>query len=211
METRMETRTELWVPRTKLGRMVQEGRLTSLEEIFTQGMKIRESMIVDVLEPNLQQEVLNIGLVQKQTDAGEQSRFRSLVAVGNLNGYIGLGLAKAKQVRTAIQKATVEAKLNLFPVKRGCGSWECGCGHSHSLPFKVTGKCGSVTVELLPAPRGVGLVAGETAKTLLRLVGIQDCWTKAFGATRTIPSFAYATYYALRSTYSVSTPRDWGR
>jgi len=207
----MESRTEVWVPRTKLGRMVQEGRISSLEEAFMQGMKIRESMIVDILEPNLQQEVLNIDLIQKQTDAGEQSRFRSMVAVGNLNGYIGLGSGKAKQVRNSIQKATIEAKLNLFPVKRGCGSWECDCGHPHSLPFKVSGKCGGVRVELLPAPRGVGLVAGETVKTILRLVGIQDCWTRSFGSTRTIPSFAYATYYALRSTYRIITPRDWAR
>jgi small subunit ribosomal protein S5 len=191
--------------------MVQEGRISSLEEIFMQGMKIRESMIVDILEPGLEQEVLNIGLIQKQTDAGEQSRFRALVVVGNSNGYVGLGSEKAKQVRTAIQKATVQAKMNLFPVKRGCGSWECGCGRSHTLPFKVLGKCGSVRVELLPAPRGVGLVAGETAKTILRLVGIQDCWTRTFGSTRTIPSFAYATYYALRETYNVMTSRDWAR
>jgi small subunit ribosomal protein S5 len=191
--------------------MVQEGRISSLEEIFMQGMKVRESMIVDILEPDLEQEVLNIGLIQKQTDAGEQSRFRALVVVGNLNGYVGLGSDKAKQVRTAIQKATVEAKMNLYPVKRGCGSWECGCGRSHTLPFKVSGKCGSVRVELLPAPRGVGLVAGENAKTILRLVGIQDCWTRTFGSTRTIPSFAYATYYALRETYRVMTPRDWAR
>jgi len=191
--------------------MVQEGRISSLEEIFMQGMKIRESLIIDILEPNLQQEVLTIDLIQKQTDAGEQSRFRSLVAVGNLNGYIGLGSEKAKQVRNAIQKATVDAKLNLFPVKRGCGSWECGCSRPHSLPFKVSGKCGSVRVNLLPAPRGVGLVAGESMKTILRLVGIQDCWTRTFGSTRTIPSFAYATYYALRSTYQIVTPRDWAR
>ncbi len=207
----MESRTDIWVPRTRLGRMVQEGRISSLEEIYMQGMKIRESMIVDILEPDLEQEVISIGLIQKQTDAGERSRFRALVAVGNLNGYVGLGSDKAKQVRTAIQKATVEAKMNLFPVKRGCGSWECGCGRSHTLPFKVSGKCGSVRVELLPAPRGVGLVAGETAKTIFRLVGIQDCWTRTFGSTRTIPSFAYATYYALRETYRVMTPRDWAR
>lgn len=207
----MENRAELWVPKTKLGRMVQEGRISSLEEIFMQGMRIRESMIVDILEPNLQQEVLNINLIQKQTDAGERSRFRSLVAVGNLEGYIGLGSEKAKQVRSAIQKATVDAKLNLLPVKSGCGSWECGCNRPHSLPFKVSGKCGSVRVDLLPAPRGVGLVAGETMKTILRLVGIQDCWTRTFGSTRTIPSFAYATYYALRSTYQIVTPRDWAR
>jgi len=197
----MENMAEVWVPRTKLGRMVQEGRISSLEEIFMQGIKIREPMIVDILEPNLQQEVLNIDLIQKQTDAGEQSRFRSLVAVGNIDGYIGLGSEKAKQVRNAIQKATVEAKLNLYPVKRGCGSWECGCGEPHSIPFKASGKAGSVRVELMPAPKGVGLVTDNESKKILRLAGIKDVWVKTFGNTSSRINLVSAIYGALKNLY----------
>src|SRR6266568_1790224 len=80
-----------WVPKTKLGKLVQAGEIFSMEEIFTQGMRIKEPEIVDTLLPNIQQEVLGIGFVQKQTDAGERSRFRAIVAVGNGDGYIGVG------------------------------------------------------------------------------------------------------------------------
>jgi len=200
-----------WVPRTALGRMVLEGRIGSIDEIFAQGMKIQEAEIVDALLPGMEQEVLNINLVQKQSDAGELSRFRALVAVGNTAGYVGLGVGKAKQVREAIEKGVVDAKLNVVSVRRGCGSWECGCGGDHSLPFKVHGKRGSVSVDLIPGPRGLGIVAGEAAKIILRLAGIKDCWTRSDGSTRTIPSFAYAAFDALKSTYRIVTPRDWVR
>jgi small subunit ribosomal protein S5 len=198
-----------WIPRTSLGKMVLEGRLTSLNEIFNQGYKIQEPEIIDALVPDLQQEVLDINLVQKQTDAGEKSRFKALVVIGNYDGLFGLGVGKAKQVRAAIQKATIDAKLNVVPVKRGCGSWECGCRDPHSIPFTVFGKCGSVRIQLLPGPRGLGVVAGEVAKKIISFVGIKDCWTKSFGSTRTVPSFAYATYDALKNTYQIVSPTDW--
>ena len=63
---------EQWVPRTRLGKMIQEGRITSIEEVFMAGLKIREPQIVNSLIPDLQEEVININLVQKQTDAGEK-------------------------------------------------------------------------------------------------------------------------------------------
>lgn len=198
-----------WIPRTSLGKMVLEGRLTSLTEIFNQGYKIQEPEIVDTLITDLQQEVLDINLVQKQTDAGEKSRFKALVVVGNYDGVFGLGVGKAKQVRAAIQKATIDAKLNITPVKRGCGSWECGCRDPHSIPFVVVGKCGSVRIQLLPGPRGLGVVAGQVAKKVISFVGIKDCWSKSYGSTRTVPSFAYATYDALKNTYQMVSPTDW--
>jgi len=200
-----------WTPRTKLGRMVQEGKVISIDEVFTQGLKMMEHQVVDALLPNLQHEVLEIGFVQKQTDAGEKSRFKAVVVVGNGEGYVGVGDGKAKQVRNAIDKATVQAKLNTIPVRRGCGSWECACNHPHSLPFKVRGKCGSVSVEIIPGPRGLGLVAGEIPKVVLRLAGVKDCWTRSFGSTSTASSTAYAVYDALRSTYRIVTPSDWVR
>jgi small subunit ribosomal protein S5 len=200
-----------WVPKTKLGKMVQTGQVLSLDEVFTQGLRVMEPEIVDVLLPDLKQEVLGIGFVQKQTDAGEKSRFRAVVAVGNGNGYLGVGDGKAKQVRTGIDKATLQAKLKIIPVRRGCGSWECGCGRSHSLPFRVTGKCGSVRVDVIPGPRGLGLVGGEIMKTVLTLAGVRDCWTRTYGSTSTLASTALAVYDALRNTYSTVTHNDWIR
>jgi len=202
---------EQWVPRTRLGKLIQEGRITSIEEIFMEGLQIREPQIVDALLPGIQEEVININLVQKQTDAGEKSRFKAVVAVGNRDGYIGLGSGKARQVRTAIEKAAIDARLKIVPVRRGCGSWECGCGKPHSVPFQVEGRCGGVRLVMIPGPRGLGLVASEVAKVILGLAGIKDCWTRSFGSTRTVPSFAYSVFDALKKTYSLITPMDWVR
>ncbi len=206
-----DEKVEGWMPRTRLGKMILEGQISSMEEVFTEGLKIREPEIVDVLLPDIQEEVINISLVQKQTDAGEKSRFRAIVVVGNRDGYVGLGSGKAGQVRTAIQKAAVDARLNVTPVRRGCGSWECGCGKPHSLPFQVRGECGGVEIVLIPGPRGLGLVANEAAKIILGLAGVKDCWTRSYGSTRTVPSFAYAIFDALQKTYSLVTPKDWVR
>lgn len=202
-------KTEQWVPKTRLGKMIQEGRITSMEEVFMGGLQLREPQIVDALLPDLQEEVININLVQKQTDAGEKSRFKAIVAVGNRDGYIGLGAGKASQVRTAIEKAAADARLKIVPVRRGCGSWECDCGQPHSVPFQIEGKCGGVKIVVVPGPRGLGLVASEVAKVILGLAGIKDCWTRSYGATRTIPSFAHAIFDALKRSYSLITPADW--
>jgi small subunit ribosomal protein S5 len=197
---------EKWVPRTQLGKMVKEGQITSIQDIFREGYKVE---VIDFLVQDLKDEVIDIALVQKQTDAGENSRFRAVVAVGNGNGLIGLGTGKAKRVRNAIEKGIRIAKLNLYPIKRGCGSWECGCGENHSLPFRVRGKTGSVVLTLLPGPQGLGLVVGDTAKVVLQLAGIKDCWSKATGTTTTATSFAYATFEALKQTSKVMTPQEW--
>jgi small subunit ribosomal protein S5 len=189
--------------------MILDGQINSIEELFMEGLKIREPEIVNILLPDLQEEVINIGLVQKQTDAGEKSQFRAVVVVGNRDGYVGLGSGKGRQVRSAIEKAAVDARLNINPVRRGCGSWECGCGKYHSLPFQVQGECGGVEVVLIPGPRGLGVVASETAKIILDLAGVKDCWTKSYGSTRTVPSFAFAVFDALKKTYLLVTPNDW--
>jgi small subunit ribosomal protein S5 len=200
---------EHWVPRTRIGKMIQEGKITSIEEVFMGGYQLREPQVVDALLPDLQEEVINVNLVQKQTDAGEKSRFKAIVAVGNRDGYIGMGFGKASQVRNAIEKAAADARLKIVPLRRGCGSWECGCGKPHSIPFKIEGKCGSVRIDIIPGPRGLGLVASEVAKVILGLAGIKDCWTRTYGSTRTVPSFACAVFDALTKTYRLITPADW--
>jgi len=206
---RKEDLLESWVPKTNLGRMVLDGRISTIFEVFEEGFKIREVEIVDLLIPDLRDEVVDINLVQKQTDAGERSRFRAVVAVGNSEGLIGLGIGKAQRVRNAIEKGIRKAKLNIYPVRRGCGSWECGCGNPHSLPFKVNGKSGSVEITLIPGPVGLGLVAGDIAKLVLKLAGVKDCWSKSKGATQTSASFSSATFKALKNTVKIMTPKDW--
>ncbi|MEB3806873.1 MAG: 30S ribosomal protein S5 [Desulfurococcales archaeon] len=203
---------ENWVPRTKVGRLVLEGKITSLEEIFRRNLPLLEPEIVDYLiGEQLQHEVIDVSIVQKMTDAGRVTKFRAVVVVGNGDGYVGLGKGKARQFREAINKALRNAKLNITPVRRGCGSWECTCGESHSVPFTVRGKSGSVEVILKPAPKGTGLVAGDVAKKVLRLAGISDLWTFTKGETRTSYNFARAVFLALRNTYRFMTPLDWYR
>ena len=208
-QERRTVNLEQWVPKTRLGKMIQEGKITTMEDLFLSGIKISEPQIVDALLPDIQEEVINVNLVQKQTDAGEKSRFKAIVAVGNRDGYIGLGNGKASQVRNAIEKAAANARINIVPVKRGCGSWECSCGQTHSVPFQVEGKCGGVRVEIIPGPRGLGLVSSEVAKTIFGLAGVKDLWMRSFGATRTVPSYANAIFDGLRSTYNLITEADW--
>lgn len=200
-----------WQPKTKLGRMVKKGELVSIDEIFQHSLKISEEEIIDALVSNLEDEVININLVQRQTDAGEKSRFKACVAVGNRNGYVGIGESKTKEIGPAIRKAITAAKLNLSPVRRGCGSWECSCNDPHSIPFQVRGKTGNCSVVAKPAPKGLGLASGNTAKIVYSLAGITDIWTNSFGDTRTTPNYAKATFEALKETFRITTPRDWGK
>jgi small subunit ribosomal protein S5 len=202
---------EEWKPRTKVGQLVKEGKITSIKELFEKNLPIAEPEIVDVLLPKLKYEVVDIKIVQKQTDAGEISRYKVLVVMGNGDGYVSIGAGKAKQLRIAIQKAVTNAKLNIIPVRRGCGSWECTCGEPHSLPFKVYGKAGSVRVLFLPAPKGAGLVVGSVLKSLLMFAGFKDVWSFTSGETRTTESLLKAAYNALYNTYKFVTPLDWSR
>jgi small subunit ribosomal protein S5 len=198
-----------WQPRTLLGKMVLEGKIKSIDEIFAKNIPIKEVEIIDTLLPDLKSEVISVGFVQRQTDSGEVSQYQVTVVVGNENGYVGVGMGKSRQIGVAIEKATRRAKLNIIPVRRGCGSWECLCGKPHSIPYKVVGKAGSVKIELIPAPRGVGIVASDVAKTVLRLAGISDVWSRSYGETRTTHNMAKAVYNALKKTYEFYPPSDW--
>jgi small subunit ribosomal protein S5 len=193
-----------WVPKTRLGTLVSTGKVTSMDEIFENGWRIKESEIVRTLLPDVRSEVVSAGIVQKQTDAGELTRFIAIVAVGDEHGWFGVGRGKAPQMRLAIEKATNNALLNIIPVRLGCGSWECKCGRLHSIPFKTSGKGGSVKVEMIPGPKGLGLVAGETVRNLLALAGIEDVWTRTFGSTSTASSLAYAVYDALKKIHGLN-------
>lgn len=205
------TKIEEWQPRTKIGILVKEGKITSLKELFERNLPIVEPEIVDALLPNLKYEVIDIKVVQKQTDAGEISKYKVLIVMGNYDGYVSFGTGKAKQLRVAIQKAIRDAKMNIIPVRRGCGSWECTCGEPHSLPFKVYGKAGSVEAWLMPAPKGTGLAVGGVLKTLLTYAGIKDAWSFSSGETRSTENFIKAGYIALYNTYKFVTPTDWER
>jgi small subunit ribosomal protein S5 len=169
-----------------------------MSDVLKSGLPIRESEIVDILVPDIEDEVIDVKMVQRMTDSGRRIKFVITVAVGNKDGFIGLGQAKGKEVGSSIKKAIDNAKLNIIEIRRGCGSWECGCRKPHTVPFAITGKSGSVEVTFKPAPRGIGLATGDVAKKILRLAGVTDCWAFTQGQTKTIVNYAKAVFDALR-------------
>ena len=199
---RYQKEEEVWIPKTSIGKRVLSGEINSMEEILSKGLRIQEAGIVKKLLPDLKTEVIDVGIIQKMTPNGQSTRFKALVAAGNENGWLGIGMGKSKQMRIAIEKANNAAYLNVSPVKLGCGSWECRCDQKHSVPFKVKGKGGSVTIEILPAPRGLGLVAGRKIRNLLKLAGLKDAWTTAKGSTTTMNTTSKAVLQCLRQTFS---------
>lgn len=205
---------EPWVPKTDLGNKVLKGEFKSLEELLKKGLVILEPEIVDTLVPELGQEVIFIGgspgkgggirrTATKRTarmhKSGRRFKLTAIVVIGDEKGIVGLGKASSREHRTAMEKATMQAKLNVIRVRKGCGSWECGCGGDHSIPFGTEAKEGSVRVELLPAPKGVGVVASQAPKKILSLAGIKDVWARTAGQTRTRGNLAYAVFKALQN------------
>src|SRR3989344_5262858 len=201
-----------WIPKTELGKLVAEGKIT-MDEIFATGRKIKEPQIVDRLIPGLQSEIIFIGgspgkgggikrtptrRTTRMHRSGRRYRISAMVAIGNGNGYFGIGKAVAMENRVAIEKATINAKLNIMPVKRGCGSWECACGTEHSIPVQIEGKSGSVRVQLIPAPKGVGLCVNKESKKIMRLAGLHDVWSQCFGESKTRNNYALAVVDAFR-------------
>lgn len=195
------------MPVTKIGRLVKEGKIKSMEELYLFSLPIKEFQIVDYFLPKLKDEVMKIMPVQKQTRAGQRTRFKAFVVIGDFDGHVGLGVKCAKEVATAIRGAIILAKLSVVPVRRGY--WGTILGEPHTVPGKVTGKCGSSVVRLVPAPRGTGIVAAPVPKKLLQLAGIGDVYTQSRGSTRTLGNFVKATFSAIASTYAYLTPDLW--
>jgi small subunit ribosomal protein S5 len=211
-EQQTEEQEEVWKPKTKLGRQVAKGQVSTIEEALNHDREIMETEIVDQLT-DLEEEVILIGgtpgkgggkrrTVSKRTcrmhKSGERYNTKSMTVLGNHNGIVGLGMGEADDTRAAIEDANRKAKLNLIQVSSGCGSWECSCGTNHSVPFKVTGKSGSVEAELKPAPKGIGIAASDDVKKTLQLAGFEDVWVESRGQTRTRENLIKAVFNALK-------------
>ncbi len=221
--SKVERILKSWVPKTELGRRVYNGEINSIEEIFSKGYSIREPEIVDILLPELKEEIILIGgssgkgggikrIPIKSTvrmhKSGRKRSLHAMVVVGNGDGYIGVGYSRGSDARDAIMKAAKKARLDIRPVIRGCGSWECHCHGNHTIPYKTEGKSGSVRVKLMPGPRGLGLVASPEMKKILSLAGIKDVWMKSYGHTRTRINHVYALLNALDNLYNMRISED---
>jgi len=204
---------EAWKPRTGIGKKVKNNEIKDIDEILDKGLKIMEQEIVDALLPNLEKDLLMIGQskgkfgggqrrvfkqTQKKTREGNKPHFASFAVVGDKNGHIGLGYGKSKETVPGREKAIRNAKLNLIKIRRGCGSWQCGCKEPHTIPFAVDGKCGSVRIRLMPAPKGTGLCVESECQKILRLGGVKDVWSTSYGQTRTKINLIKACLDALR-------------
>jgi len=212
-KTKADFDKENWKPKTSLGIKVKAGEITDIDFILDNKLNILEHQITDVLMPNLATELLLIGQsrgkfgggqrrvfrqTQKKTREGNKPRFGTFAIIGNEDGYIGIGYGKSKETVPAREKAIRNAKLNITKITRGCGSWQCGCKNPHSIPFTVEGKCGSVIVKLMPAPRGTGLCIERECKKMLNIAGIKDIWSHTFGQTRTKINLIKACFGALK-------------
>jgi len=212
-ETKVVFDKEAWKPKTNLGKRVKNDEVVDINEILDNGIKILEPGIIDVLLPNLTSELLLIGQskgkfgggqrrvfkqTQKKTQEGNKPKFATIGAIGNGNGFIGIGYGKSKETVPAREKAIRRAKLNLIKIRRGCGSWQCGCKEPHTIPYIVEGKCGSVKIDLIPAPKGTGLIVEQECQKILKLAGIKDVWSKTLGQTKSKINLIYACFDALK-------------
>lgn len=203
-----------WEPKTKLGREVKDEKITNIDEILDSKRKILEEQIVDKLL-NLKSDLILIGQAkgkfgggkrrawrqtQKKTQEGNVPTFSTMAIVGDEAGHIGVGDGKAKETLPARDKAIRKAKLAIMKIRRECSSFDCSCNEPHTVPFKVTGKAGSVRVTLIPAPQGTGLVAANELKKLFKLAGIKDIYSKTFGSGRTTFNMIKACLDALNKT-----------
>ena len=210
---RREEEEKPWLPKTRLGKEVFDGKFKSLDEILEKGELILEPEIVKKLVPNMREEIIYIGgspgkgggirrtatkMTSRMHRSGRRFRLSAIIVVGNEDGIVGVGKAGSREHRVAIEKATGQSKLSVIRVKRGCGSWECGCGGNHSIPFKVRASHGSVKITLIPAPKGVGIVADDESKKILKLAGIKDIWVKTSGKTSTRGILAFAVFKTLK-------------
>lgn len=215
---------EAWKPKTELGRKVKSGEIKDLKEILDVGDNILEAEIVDCLLPNLEMEMVDIGQskgkfgggkrtiwrqTQKKTKEGNKPKFATMVIVGNKDGFVGIGKGKSKETMPAREKATRQAKLNVQMIVRGSGSWEGGIGQTNSIPFKVSGKCGSAEITLIPAPEGVGLCVEKECKKMLVLAGIQNIYSKTNGQTKSKINLMIACFRALSKLSRVRVPQSY--
>ncbi|MBI4052575.1 MAG: 30S ribosomal protein S5 [Candidatus Diapherotrites archaeon] len=207
-EEQKERMLESWIPKTDLGKRVKAGGIKTLEEIFASNAKILEPEIVDSLI-SLEEKMVEVKKTARVVRAGRKFSFRVTVLVGDRNKFVGVGTAKDVEKWPAARKAARVAKLNLVEVRRGSGSWEAATTtDDNSVPFKVEGKGASVRVALLPAPKGIGLVAGNNIKDVLVFAGIRDVWCKTKGNSSTMLNFIRAAIDALSQTTKMKQSDD---
>lgn len=150
------------------------------------------------IDPNsldLKEKVVTIKRVTKVVKGGRTFRFSALVVVGDGNGYVGVGLGKAMEIPSAIEKGIQDAKKNLIFIERN---------DADSIYHEFTGEFGSARVLLKPAKEGTGVIAGGPARAVLELAGIRNIRTKSLGSNNK-KNVVHATIEALAT---LKTPAE---
>ena len=196
-----------WNPYTDLGLLVKYQKIT-LEDIFKHSLTIREPEIIDhFLGKTLKEEVLGVKSVQKQTKAGQRTRVKVCVVVGDCIGHVGIGSKAATDFATALRGAIRKAKCAIQPVY--LGYWGNAVGAPHTVKATAHGKSGSVRVKVIPATKGTGIVAGKPVKKIFEFAGIKDVATSSSGQTSTTENFGKATFKAILSSSMFHEPSLW--
>jgi len=147
----------------------------------------------DQSQKEFSETVVEINRISKKTKGGNQIRFSALVVVGDKKGKVGVGLAKAPDVRNAIRKAITAAQKRMIQVPL-VGT---------TVPYSVREKFSAAKVLLKPAPAGTGIIAGGPMRVVLEAAGIRDAVGKILGTKNKI-SNVYATLKALQSISVIS-------
>lgn len=141
--------------------------------------------------------VVSINRISKKTKGGNQIRFSALVVVGDRKGKVGVGLAKAGDVRNAVRKSIEAAKRRMItvPIK------------GTTIPYSVEKKFSAARVLLKPAPAGTGIIAGGPMRVVLDAAGVRDAVGKILG-TKNKTSNVYATLSALEEISKIDRVRS---
>ncbi|MCE5186684.1 MAG: 30S ribosomal protein S5 [Planctomycetaceae bacterium] len=123
-------------------------------------------------EQPLEDTVVKVFRNAKVVKGGRRFSFSALVVVGDRNGTVGYGYAKANEVPPAVEKAVKDAKKNLqhVPIVED------------TLPHPVIGKCRATQITMLPASPGTGVIAGASARAVLEYAGVRNVLTKIYGS-----------------------------
>ena len=120
--------------------------------------------------------MVNLNAISKVTKGGKTMRYDALMVVGDKNGKVGVGLAKALDVTMAIEKATLVAKKNMINV----------CIDGTTIPHDIIGKFGTTKVIMMPSQEGKGIIAGGVVRDVVELAGIKDITTKLYGSNNPV-------------------------